>query len=81
MTTRVDAVTSWRAVCPKFGQAGHTKHVRSRETLEKAEVVAAANDHLYEQLAKGDGGLVSYFRSEIGWQVQAQTITEWEVVA
>ena len=81
MTSRVDAVTSWRVVCPNFGQNGHETHVQSRETLEKAEAVAASNDQLYEQIAKNsDSTAVSYYRSEIGWRVQKQTVTEWETV-
>ena len=88
MTSRLDPVKNWRAVCPNFGQAIHTTHVRFKETLEKAKVVAAENDHLYRRLTiyrrlarDKDSDLYSYYRSEIGWEVQKQTGTEWETVA
>ena len=79
MTTRVDAATSWRIVCPNYGQTGHSTHSQTSPTLERATSRAAANDRLYEHLAKGeDGGLYPYYRSEIGWRVETRTVTEWE---
>ena len=83
MTSRVDAATSWRVVCPNFEQDGHYTHgVRPMATLEEAKAKAGMNDRLYERLAEHDDGtgLVSYYRSEIGWRVQKQTVTEWNDV-
>ncbi len=80
--TSLDAVTSWRVVCPNFGQDGHTTHVLSKETRNAARAVAVANDRLYRRLAKNGrvyGDLHTYYQSEIGWRVQ-QTVTEWETV-
>ncbi len=78
--TSLDAVTSWRVICPNFGQDGHTTHVLSKDTLKEARVVAVANDRLYGCLADGEGDLVSYYRAEVGWRVEKQTVTEWETV-
>ena len=83
MTIRVDATTSWMVVCPNFGQGGHAYHAASMDTLEEAEAKAGMNDRLYARLAKrtNDSDLDVFYRSEVGWRVQKQTVTEWEMVA
>ena len=82
MTTRIDATTSWRVVCPNFGQGGHAFHVASMDTLEEAKAKAENNDRLYGRLAKRtkDNSLNVFYRSEVGWRVQTQTVTEWSDV-
>lgn len=81
MTTRTrKGKTVWRIVCPNYGTRGHSTHVHTKPTLEKARERAEGNDRLYEQLAKDNDDMYSYYRSEIGWKVQVQTTTEWEEV-
>ncbi|KKM89417.1 hypothetical protein LCGC14_1248840 [marine sediment metagenome] len=71
----------YRIVCPNFGTRGHSTHVHPKKTLVKAQERAAAQDRLYEHLAKvKPEPMYSYYRSEIGWRVQTRTITEWEEV-
>lgn len=72
--------TTYRIVCPNFGERGHSTHRHTKPTLEKAIERAEGNDHLYAQLAKDNAQMYSYYRSEIGWKVQVQIKTEWETV-
>ncbi len=83
MTTRVrkgKTKTTYRIVCPNFGTRGHSTHRHTKATLEKAIERAEGNDRLYEHLANGDDQMYSYYRAEIGWRVEVQTVTEWETV-
>ena len=73
--------TTFRIVCPNFGTRGHSTHAHTKQSLEKAKERAVSNDRLYENMAKGDDGtLYSYYRSEIGWKVQVQIVTDWETI-
>ncbi len=74
--------TTFRIVCPNFGTRGHTTHRHKKATLEKAIERAEGNDSLYQKMADADPEEVMspYYRSEIGWKVQAQSVTEWETV-
>ncbi len=82
MTTRVrkgKAKTTYRIVCPNFGTRGHSTHHHTKRTLEKAVERAEGNDSLYERMAAaGEEDMSPYYRNEIGWKVQVQTVTEWE---
>ncbi len=71
--------TTYRIVCPNFGTRGHSTHRHTKATLEKALERAEGNDSLYERMAAaGEEDMSPYYRSEIGWKVQVQTVTEWE---
>ncbi len=71
----------YRIFCPNFGTRGHSTHVFTKKTLDKAQEQAEALDRHYEHLAKeGPEPMYSYSRSEIGWTVETRTITEWEEV-
>ena len=75
--------TCWRIVCPQFGELGHTTNTQDSPSLARAKLRVEQNDRLYERLVKSEEGsdMCSYYRSEIGWRVQKQTVTEWETVA
>ncbi len=73
--------TIYRITCPNFGTRGHSTHVHTKATLEKARERTEGNDHLYENMTKSDDGtMYSYYRSEIGWRVQSRIEMEWEDV-
>ncbi len=75
--------TEYRIVCPNFGTKTHSTHVATKAGMTESEARkrAKAQDLHYEHLAKRDRGLMySYYRSEIGWQVEAREITKWETV-
>ncbi len=79
--TKGKAKTVYRIVCPNFGTSGHRTHEHTKATLEKALERAEGNDRLYRKLADKEGPVTDrYYRREIGWKVQVQTVTEWEEV-
>ncbi len=77
--TKGKAKTTYRIVCPNFGTSGHRTHVGKKRTMTLSEAkgrTAGADAH-YQRLTEGESAC-SYYRSEIGWRVQKQTVTEWE---
>lgn len=72
--------TVYRIICPNFG-TGHKTHVHTKRGMGLAEAKkrAEAQDRHYRRLTEYDAGSRrSFYKSEIGWKVQTQTVTEWE---
>lgn len=78
--TLTKAKTVYRIICPNFGPR-HRTHAYTKKGMNQAEAEARAEaqDRHYRALVEFDTGPEHpYYRQEIGWKVQMQTVTEWE---
>ena len=72
--------TTYRIICPNHGEKGHSTHAYTKKDEATAVESLSVMDMKMEVNALRVDGTYSYYKSEIGWRVQKQTVTPWEDV-